>query len=143
MTQVNILSALSDALAIVIERQNAFACKNSTLYSKLARIKTALDATYQAELIALEAEPKAEPFELIRVEPSADNESLSDVVVIANTTFAIETLIDTLGVDGLLEAMAEICIEKAEHIGSNYGDLSLAAHWRGKGIRLEKQAAKF
>lgn len=41
----------------------------------------------------------------------------------------LETLMDDAGLSPILEALSEICAEKAEHIRETYGDRALARRW--------------
>jgi hypothetical protein len=54
----------------------------------------------------------------------------------------LEELVDADSLDGVLEALAAICREKADHIRANYDDRSLARAWAIAGIRLEILAGK-
>lgn len=41
----------------------------------------------------------------------------------------VEQLIDEVGLQTVLDAMAIVCNEKSEHIASNWGDKPLAGQW--------------
>ena len=41
----------------------------------------------------------------------------------------IERLIDWHGLDNVVDALADICAEKADHIRSNWQDMETAKHW--------------
>ncbi len=49
----------------------------------------------------------------------------------------LESLIDQHGLPQVLEAMAQVCYEKAEHIAVNGQDVSLAKSWMQQGKRIE------
>lgn len=48
----------------------------------------------------------------------------------------LEAMIDLNGLDAVLESLACICHEKAEHISSNYQDRSLATAWTDLGKQV-------
>lgn len=50
----------------------------------------------------------------------------------------IETLIDKYGVSGMLNAMANICYAKAEHIRENWQDHELAKDWEKRGAKIAR-----
>lgn len=50
----------------------------------------------------------------------------------------IEELIDREGLGRVLEEIASICAEKAEHIRSNWQDPRLAKHWAKAGDAVAK-----
>jgi hypothetical protein len=52
----------------------------------------------------------------------------------------LEILLDKLGVEGIMSALAEICYEKEAHVQEYWQDRSLAARWRKLGAKLEKMA---
>ena len=41
----------------------------------------------------------------------------------------LENLIDCTSIQAVLEALSDICGEKAEHIRSNWADIALAKQW--------------
>lgn len=57
--------------------------------------------------------------------PAADDETL-------------ERLIDTHGLDGVLDLMAEVCYNKAHHASSNWQDAELARAWERAANRVER-----
>lgn len=57
--------------------------------------------------------------------------------------FELEVMMDDLGLPALLDKIAFIAREKAEHIRSSYDDRSLAAQWEKDALKIEKLAAKF
>ncbi len=59
----------------------------------------------------------------------------SDEKLLVNT-HKLEELIDSIGVGSVLEAISEICEEKAEHIESNWQDRVLAKLWQKVGKRI-------
>lgn len=50
----------------------------------------------------------------------------------------LETLVDRHGVLGVLSALSFICVEKADHIASNWQDAHLAKTWDYTASVLEK-----
>lgn len=54
----------------------------------------------------------------------------------------IEEAIDDLGLSGLLEKVAEIAREKADHIRQAYGDRSLARMWESDAGKIETLAGR-
>jgi len=50
----------------------------------------------------------------------------------------IETLIDIYSLSEVIEALSDICMEKAEHVETNWQDHTLAKIWRKDGLRLNK-----
>ena len=49
---------------------------------------------------------------------------------------ALEAQIDSSSLEDVIDALSEICQEKAEHIRSNWGDYALALHWERAGNML-------
>jgi hypothetical protein len=49
----------------------------------------------------------------------------------------LERLIDESGLVAVLEALATVCHEKADHVQSNWRDSSLDRCWRACGRRIE------
>lgn len=43
----------------------------------------------------------------------------------------LETLIDQHGIRGVLLMLADVCVVKADHVGTNWQDRGLAGLWRG------------
>ena len=41
----------------------------------------------------------------------------------------LETMIDQYGLDAVTDAIADICIQKTEHVLTNWQDADLAEHW--------------
>jgi len=54
----------------------------------------------------------------------------------------LEMLVDRKGLAGVVEALAEIADEKAEHVRSNWQDEPLAKAWERDAWTLKKAAAK-
>ena len=54
----------------------------------------------------------------------------------------IEQTIDATSLARLLEIVAEICHEKAEHLRSNWQDVNAAKSWESDAAKLQKLAAK-
>lgn len=52
----------------------------------------------------------------------------------------LEAMIDESGLGDVLDALAEICEEKAEHVESNWQDRSLARLWTRAGAHVRKSA---
>lgn len=52
----------------------------------------------------------------------------------------IEQLIDAYGVARLLETIADICGQKAEHIESNWQDALLSKQWEKAGFKINNTA---
>ena len=48
----------------------------------------------------------------------------------------LELLADQIGLANLLDQLADICAEKAEHVANNWQDATLAAEWRRAGAVL-------
>lgn len=53
----------------------------------------------------------------------------------------LESLLDTLGVEGVMSVLAEICHEKELHSLKHWQDRGMASRWRKLGIRLEGLAS--
>lgn len=49
----------------------------------------------------------------------------------------LEREIDKTSVEQVLEAIAQVCYAKAEHIASNWQDEPLAREWQRKGAQIE------
>jgi len=49
----------------------------------------------------------------------------------------IESLVDQYSVKELLEALADVCCEKAEHLEANWQDGESAKPWRRTATRVE------
>jgi hypothetical protein len=56
--------------------------------------------------------------------------------------FKLEDMIDTTSVVELIEAIAEICQDKEEHINVNWQDDKLARHWRDAARKLNEVSTK-
>jgi hypothetical protein len=54
----------------------------------------------------------------------------------------LEGYIDSHTLSAVVEALAGICIDKANHIRTSYGDRTLAASWCKKARQLRKLATK-
>lgn len=54
----------------------------------------------------------------------------------------IEAIIDACGVAAVVEAIAQICAEKAAHIEENWQDPSTAQWWQQRGKKLQDVAQK-
>ena len=50
----------------------------------------------------------------------------------------LETLIDNHGIQEVMDAIANICWEKSEHIVQSYGDKPLAKLWETNGKRIAR-----
>jgi hypothetical protein len=55
---------------------------------------------------------------------------------------SLEKLMDCEGLRRVLEGMAEVCAEKADHIRTNWQSKELARDWDEAGTLLDKAAAK-
>jgi hypothetical protein len=55
---------------------------------------------------------------------------------------ALETLVDKTSVSFVLEALAQICAEKGEHINANWQDGVLARIWQRAGVRIQTLSDK-
>jgi hypothetical protein len=53
-----------------------------------------------------------------------------------------DKLEDAVGLSALLDAVAQIAFEKAEHIATNWQDASLAKQWEKAGGMIAKAASK-
>jgi len=53
----------------------------------------------------------------------------------------LEVLLDKLGVEGVMSALAEICYEKELHSLEHWRDRVLASRWRKLGVKLESMAS--
>lgn len=60
----------------------------------------------------------------------------------SNFDDSVEKLIDSAGVQRLLDSISDICAEKSEHILESYDDRPLARLWMQTGIAVGKLAAK-
>lgn len=54
----------------------------------------------------------------------------------------LESLIDKFTLHVVLAGLGDVCMEKAEHIGSNWQDDKLAERWARKGMDCTKLALK-
>jgi hypothetical protein len=54
----------------------------------------------------------------------------------------LERLVDEHGLRAVLEALAEVCGGKAEHVLANWQDKALAKAWDRAGSTLERAAAR-
>lgn len=55
---------------------------------------------------------------------------------------ALEAMVDKIGLANLVEALAEICSAKADHVQSNWQDDALAAVWDRDAAVLLKASGK-
>lgn len=59
----------------------------------------------------------------------------------------VELLIDQHGLTAVVDAICQVCYDKADHIRSSYQDSYLATAWENAGLSLvnpdEKHQAKF
>jgi hypothetical protein len=53
---------------------------------------------------------------------------------------ALERMIDASSVEHVLSLLSIICLEKADHIRSNWQDPSLARVWAGMSSKLDRTA---
>lgn len=53
----------------------------------------------------------------------------------------LEALLDTMGVTGLLEALARVARDKAEHVQTNWQDRSLAKRWNTLANQFDNMAS--
>jgi hypothetical protein len=54
---------------------------------------------------------------------------------------ALESIIDQNSLSSLLQALAEVCEEKATHVLDNWQDKALAAEWTGAARKIERALA--
>jgi hypothetical protein len=59
-----------------------------------------------------------------------------------NNTEALEAIVDRNSLPEVLEALSQICYEKAEHIETNWLDTELAKAWRKAGEIVLKASIK-
>lgn len=59
-----------------------------------------------------------------------------------NDRLELERMLDSVGPARLIDAIAEICHEKSDHVASNWQDMNLAKAWRRDGVKLDKLSAK-
>jgi hypothetical protein len=52
----------------------------------------------------------------------------------------LESIIDHIGADGILDAISDIAFAKAEHVREAWQDNTLAGNWEAIGARVEKLA---
>ncbi len=52
----------------------------------------------------------------------------------------LEALVDTHGLETLLETLATICSEKSDHVASNWQDATLAGAWMNNAAKLSAVA---
>ena len=55
----------------------------------------------------------------------------------------LESLVDRHGLPGVLELLAEVCGERAEHVRRTWGDRPLANVWSIRRARLAALAPKY
>ena len=53
----------------------------------------------------------------------------------------LENLLDKMSVEGVINALAEICYEKEGHVMESWQDRTLASRWSKLGAKFEKLAA--
>ena len=70
--------------------------------------------------------------------PATDNPGPDD----RNRPVRLEAMVDRDGLDGVLDALAGICGEKAEHLRTNWQDKGAARTWDRWGARIAKLAAR-
>lgn len=63
-------------------------------------------------------------------------------MTIEQTKQQLEALVDRMSLSVVLEALAEICHEKAEHLRSEWQDSMTASWWDDKGNRIERVRGK-
>jgi len=51
----------------------------------------------------------------------------------------LEMLIDATGLSQVLDAIAQICEEKADHVQASYGDRTTAGSWRRDARQIEQK----
>lgn len=61
---------------------------------------------------------------------------------IEKTKHLLEALVDRMSLSVVLEALAEVCHEKAEHLRSEWQDSLTASWWDDKGNRIERVRGK-
>lgn len=49
---------------------------------------------------------------------------------------AMERLVDAHGLQGIASVLADVCLEKAEHVSTTWGDENLARAWQRAGELL-------
>ena len=54
----------------------------------------------------------------------------------------LETMVDNYGLSGVLEALAYICQEKADHLSTNWQDARTAKVWMSDADRIQSVAVK-
>lgn len=52
--------------------------------------------------------------------------------------YSLEEIIDAIGLKETFQAMAKICLEKADHIRSSYDDKTLAKSWEHDSKVIDK-----
>lgn len=50
----------------------------------------------------------------------------------------LEKMIDSIGLEKVLEMLSAICAEKAEHVRSNWQDVTLARAWERNAKAIDK-----
>jgi hypothetical protein len=74
---------------------------------------------------------------------SASKSSRREMYMQSNLKDALETLVDECGgLSVVLDALAEVCHDKSEHLQSNWGDKNTAKAWSEAGGRIAKLASK-
>ncbi|MCH8807004.1 MAG: hypothetical protein IH986_13060 [Planctomycetes bacterium] len=53
----------------------------------------------------------------------------------------LEAMLDTHGIGSLIDWLADVCHEKAEHVRSNWQDAALADAWEGVARELDRRDA--
>lgn len=52
----------------------------------------------------------------------------------------LERMVDAYGLEGVLYALADICVEKADHLRSNWQDERTAKYWDKRVVRVTRTA---
>ena len=50
----------------------------------------------------------------------------------------LERMIDSYGLWEVVDTLAQLCLEKSEHIECSYSDKTLARTWRAVGMKLDQ-----
>jgi hypothetical protein len=61
----------------------------------------------------------------------------------SDASFVLEQIIDASSIERLLELIADVCHEKAEHLRSAWQDANAAKSWERDAAKLLKLAPKF
>ena len=60
----------------------------------------------------------------------------TNIKIETGTDFILEAIIDDLSLNVLLAKLANICLDKAEHVATNWQDKPLAERWEKRGKTL-------